>query len=180
MSLFLAHTALALPSDPSAKWNERRCRSKPTTTASRRLLQKKYALSRDPDNKDCYLYRATGSDSIPAIATALGVSEADLRERNSANIADFSRLNGRFIQICNIGSEWRACGGNKHQGWAYTSQGAGKEGVVVSLATRLRCTSTCLQHTPKVCTHDVGCCMRLPSQHGCTAGFPLLCRLWQC
>jgi hypothetical protein len=31
------------------------CSAKPTT--ARLLLQKKYALSPDPDNKGCYLYR---------------------------------------------------------------------------------------------------------------------------
>jgi len=74
--------------------------------AARKLLQKKYQLSPDPDNKGCYLYRAIASDSIPAIASALGVSESDLREANAKNIQDFSRLSGRFIQICNIKSEW--------------------------------------------------------------------------
>lgn len=72
---------------------------------ARKLLQKKYQVSSDPDNRDCYLYRAVTGDSLEAIAKATGVSESDLRDRNSKNIADFSRLNGRFLQICNIKGE---------------------------------------------------------------------------
>lgn len=73
-----------------------------TQAAARKLLQKKYQLSPDPDNKGCWIYRAVSTDSISAIASALGVSESDLKEANSKNIQDFSRLNGRFLQICNI------------------------------------------------------------------------------
>lgn len=50
------------------------CSSKPST--ARKLLQKKYQLSPDPDNKGCYLYRAVTGDSIDDIAKALGVSAA--------------------------------------------------------------------------------------------------------
>jgi hypothetical protein len=44
-------------------------------------------------------------DTLEDIARALSVSASDLRDRNSKNIADFSRLNGRFVQICDIGSK---------------------------------------------------------------------------
>jgi hypothetical protein len=87
-----------------------------TFSTARRLLQKKYQMSPDPDNKGCFLYRAVSGDTIDDMAKALGVSAADLRERNAANIADFSKLNGRFVQVCNINSEscvqmlgWGAC-----------------------------------------------------------------------
>ena len=33
------------------------------------------------------------------------MSVEDLKERNSINIEDFSRMNGQFIQICSVGSE---------------------------------------------------------------------------
>jgi hypothetical protein len=89
-------------------------------TSVRKLLQKKYQVSADPDNKGCYLYRAVMGDTVEDIARALSVSASDLRDRNSRNIADFSRLNGRFLQICDIGSKcadlaascyrWACCG----------------------------------------------------------------------
>jgi len=75
--------------------------------AARKLLQRKLPLSPDPDNKGCYLYRASASDTIGGIASTLGLSESDVKDRNSVNIQDFSRLNGRFIQLCNIRSECR-------------------------------------------------------------------------
>ena len=85
-------------------------RSVSVPTGSRRLLQsRKYALSNDPDNKGCYVYRAQTGDTIEQMAKDLGVSADDLKERNAKNIADFSRLNGRFIQICSVGSELRCC-----------------------------------------------------------------------
>jgi hypothetical protein len=74
---------------------------------TRKLLQsKKYDMSADPDNKGCYLYRAAAGDTIDQMAKDLGVSAETLRETNSKNIADFTRINGRFIQICNIGSKY--------------------------------------------------------------------------
>lgn len=73
---------------------------------TRKLLQsRKYPLSADPDNKGCYVYRAQSGDTIEQIAKDLAVSVEDLKERNSRNIGDFSRMNGRFIQICSVGSE---------------------------------------------------------------------------
>lgn len=85
------------------------CSARPST--ARRLLQKKYQLSPDPDNKGCYLYRAQSGDTIDDIGKALGVSPADLKERNAKNIADFSRLSGRFVEICGITSKQRHFGG---------------------------------------------------------------------
>lgn len=85
------------------------CSARPST--ARRLLQKKYQLSPDPDNRGCYLYRAQSGDTIDDIGKALGVSPADLKERNAKNIADFSRLSGRFVEICGITSKQRHFGG---------------------------------------------------------------------
>lgn len=80
-------------------------RAKPPAVTSRRLLQsRKYPLSADPDNKGCYVYRAQSGDTIEQIARDLAVSVEDLKERNSKNIGDFSRMNGRFIQICSVGN----------------------------------------------------------------------------
>jgi hypothetical protein len=77
---------------------------------TRRLLQsKKYPLSTDPDNKGCYVYRAQLGDTIEQMAKDLGVSAEDLRDRNARNIADWSRMNGRFVQICSVGS--KSCAG---------------------------------------------------------------------
>jgi hypothetical protein len=53
------------------------------------------------------MHRAVAGDSVDDMAKALGISAAEIKERNSANIADFSRLSGRFIQLCNIKG---ACG----------------------------------------------------------------------
>ena len=59
----------------------------------------------DPDNNGCYVYRCQASDTIEDISKNLGVSLQDLKDRNAKNIADFSRLNGRFVQICSVSSE---------------------------------------------------------------------------
>lgn len=117
------------------------CNSVRPQAAARKLLQReKYPLSADPDNPGCYLYRATSGDNIDVIARDLGVSASGLRDLNSKNIDDFSRLNGRFISICNIGSEQTAVE------WIFLgTTAAGQQTATVRTSSSTSCMWLCHQ-----------------------------------